>query len=359
MEVDKLSLAIEVLKILFQENDFVSSTVIHQRLIQKGIFHSEKDKVERRRLLRVLHSLEISGYIESRIPEPRGRISQEWKINIKAFPYAISLSEREVLSLLLSTAFIPERYKELSIFNYGLKAIERLSTFLKEEERVLIRKSFKHLPHFSERFVKVKDETLSLIFQAIIERKGVFIKYRNSDPVEIFPLKIFVYNGVMYVSALRKGEYRTYLVNRIKAIELSQNRIPPYLRNKHLGRVFSFSFESPFLMGIKLPLEYVKNEDIKSEVLLYPTQFFIEKSKKFIKIYLVGFLNRMFISWLLIDDIVGFIPPSEEMIEIARRKKLKVQYEKLSLRKCINEKRFNEFRFLLKDFLQDRIKKLV
>ena len=356
MEIDKLSLSIEILKILLKENRFVSSTFIHRQLVREGIFHSECDRVERRRILRVLHSLETSGYVVSKIDSPKGKVPQEWKINLKAFPYLISLSEKEVLSLLLAITFVPERYKKLSVFKHGLRAIDRLSLFLQEEEKELIKESFEHLSHFSERFVEVDDKTLSLIFQAIREKRGILVRYRNSNLREIFPLKVFVYNGVMYVSALRDKGYRTYLVNRMKVIELTEKKIPDYLRKRYVGKAFSFSFESPFLMGIKLSSDYVKEEDIEKGVLLYPTQFFIEKRGDFVVVYLVGFLNKMFVSWLMIDDVVGFISPSEEMIKIAKERKLNRQYEELSLKMHVNKRRFNSFRNLFRSFLIEKEK---
>ncbi len=356
LEMDKLSLSIEILKILLKENCFVSSTYIHCQLVRKGFLYSESDRIERRRILRTLHSLEMAGYVESKITNPKGKIPQEWRVNLKAFPYTVSLSEEEAFSLLLGTAFIPERYKKLSIFEHGLKAIDRLSLFLEEKEKQLVRESFEHLSHFSERFVEPEDETLSLLFQAIRERRGILIKYRNSVPIEVFPLKVFVYNGVMYVSALKGKKYRTYLVNRIKAVQLTKNKISDHLRERYIRKTFSFSFESPFLMGVKLPLDYVKKEDIDKGVLLYPTQFLIRRDKDSIEVYLIGFLNRMFVSWIMIDDVLGFIEPSKEMLEIAKRKNLDKHYDDLSFRIHVNKRRFDGFKKSFKNFLREKEK---
>ena len=94
--------------------------------------------------------------------------------------------------------------------------------------------------------------------------------------------------------------------------------------------------------------------DYFSEPQIFPTQFFFEKEKKDYLIYLVGFLGSRFTSRFLVEEVLEIIPPSQEMILMAKEQKLKKKYPNLSFGLEENKKRFLLFVEEFRSFVEQR-----
>jgi len=354
-EVSRLTLFIEIVSFLLRKGDFVTTTEIHEFLYRKGILKDNSPKSsERRRLNRTFELLEHEGYIESKHINPKGRIPQEWKINKKALPYLTSLSEEELVSLLTLMAFIPENYKKLSIFEPILGLINRLSEEIDEEKKKRIENSFPYESQFLERFVKFDDKNLKQIHNAILNGKALIVRYKDSDCFKLFPLKVFVYNGILYVGGIdSKKEYKTYHLGGLKIIDETNETISEFLRKKYEKSNFAFEDEKPFLFGIRVYPEW--RMEFFEEPVIFPTQFFFQRNKDDYLIYLVGYTGSRFTSRFLVEEVIEIIPPTNEIIAKAKELKVKEKFSAVTLSLRENKKRFKLFVEELGEFLNQRV----
>jgi hypothetical protein len=354
-EVSRLTLFIEIVNFLLRRGDFVTTTEIHEFLYRKGILKDNSPgNSERRRLNRTLEFLEQEGYIESKHINLKGRVPQEWKINKKALPYLTSLSEEELVSLLTLMAFIPESYKKLSIFKPLLGLISRLSEEIDEEKKKRIESSFSYEFQFLEKFVVFDDRNLKQIHNAILSGKALIVSYKGSECFKMFPIKIFVYNGVLYVGAINnRNEYRTYYLAGLKIIEELDESISQYLRKKYEKATFTLEEEKPFLLGIRV---YAK-EGMKyfEEPVIFPTQFFFKQEGESYLVYLVGYTGSRFTSRFLVEEIIEIIPPTSEIIAKAKELRVKEKFPVVTFSLRENRRRFKLFIEELEEFLNQRL----
>ena len=352
--VDRFELSIEILNFLLQKAEFATTTEIHKYLYQQGLLESLSPRSkERRKLNRVLGFLESQGYIESKHINLRGRTPQEWKVNRKAFPNLAHLSEEELISLLTFMAFIPENYKKLSVFKPMLKLINRLSEKIDTEKRKLIENSFIYEPQFVERFIPFDDKNLKQIHNAILNKKALIVSYKRSNYFKLFPLKVFAYNGVLYVGGIDANEeYRVYYLGGLKIIEDVNETISEFLRNKYQGTNFLFEYEKPFIFGVKIPSKPAMNFFENPEI--FPTQFFLQKGRDYYLVYLIGYTGSRFTSRFLVEEILEIIPPSMEIIDKAREVKLKSRFPLVTFNLKDNRKRFKAFMEEVEEFLNQR-----
>jgi hypothetical protein len=110
--------------------------------------------------------------------------------------------------------------------------------------------------------------------------------------------------------------------------------------------------EKPFLFGVRVALK--GGMDYFSEPQVFPTQFFFKKEKEDYLIYLVGFLGSRFTSRFLVEEVLEIIPPSQEMILMAKEQKLKKKYPNLSFGLEENKKRFLLFVEEFRSFVEQR-----
>ncbi len=114
---------IEVLKYLSEnESSFISTTEIQDKLTLRGVLSGTNPSADRKKLNRTLSDLLQAGYVESRFDNVRGRKPQMWRLNVKAVPYLVSLSEEELLSLFTLISFVPRKYRNLEVLEPGLRA---------------------------------------------------------------------------------------------------------------------------------------------------------------------------------------------------------------------------------------------
>ena len=353
-EVRRFSICMEIIKFLLQKNDFVSTTGIQEALYRKGILKDNyPEGSERRKLNRALEFLEQEDYIESRYPVAKGRKPQEWRVNLKNLPYLVSLTEEELISLLTLMAFVPENYKKLEVFEPLKDLIARLGKGIDSSKREIIENSFSYENQFLEKFLRLDNKNLLPVHQAILNRNSLIVKYKGSNPFELFPIKIFVYNGILYLGAINEEkEFRTYHLAGIKIIDFGKKQVPKYLYRKYKNTAFAMEHEKPFIFGIKVSLKdsllYFKNPTI------FPTQFFIQTEKEYYLIYLVGYTGSRFTSRFLVEEIIEIIPPQNEMIEKAKSGKLKEIHPGLSFGIKENQKRFKTFIRDFESFINQR-----
>jgi hypothetical protein len=357
-DITKFKLAIEVLNFLLQKGEFVSTPEIQKHLVSLGFLESSlPTSKDRKRLNRILSFLESQGYVESEKINPRGRTPQRWRINQNALPYLVSISDEETVSLLTFATFVPETYRNLPVFSPFLELLCRLNKRLDESKKELVENSFVYETQFLEKFVPFDHETLMQIHKAIIENKSLRVRYKNSDAFKIFPLKIFVYNGVLYVGALREDKiYRTYYLSGLEILEELNETLPKFYRKKFEKVTFTLEEEKPFLFGAKVALK--EGINFFSEPQIFSTQFFFKREKSGYLIYLVGFLGPRFTSRFLVEEIIEIIPPSREMAEMAKELRLREKYPDLSYSLNKNRKRFLTFMREFSLFVEQRVKVL-
>ena len=351
----KVSLVIEILKVLAErEGDFLTTTEIFDTLCTRGVLDRTSERAERKRLHRALNDLLVEGYVERRFGKFKGKKPEEWRLNLKAFPYIVSYSQEELISLFLLTAFVPEKYKKLEILKPALKAIDRFGRIIEHEKKKLAEESFLHLPTPVERFSLIDGGTLKLIFQAIVERRGVFVTYGKRQK-EILPLKVFGYNGNLYLSALdaKTKEYQVYLMLKLRAHHLTSTELPLFYRKKFKNTFFSFD-QNPFILKIHLPADYYTSVLPEHKVFLYPTQFYYEVKRDIVEVLLVAYPTYRFASWIILDELKGIFPPNEKDIALAKEKKLKKIYEGLTFSLQENKSRFRIFKESIQRFLKER-----
>ena len=354
----KTKLIIEILKLLSEKGEeFLTTTEIFELLRRRGILSKKtpkEEKQERKRLQRALNDLFEEGYVERRFGEHKGKKPEEWRLNLRAFPYLVSYTHEEVMSLFVLTAFVPKWYREFEVLKPALKAIGKFGKVLDAEKKEIARESFLYLPTPTERLSAIEGNTLKLLFQAIVERKGILVTYKNLQK-EIFPLRIFTYNGNLYLSALdKKGRnYRTYLLHRLKVHQITKTELPLFYRKRYKDLFFTFDRE-PFILKILLPADYYKDVFPEYEILLYPTQFHYRVNKDVTEVLLVAYQNYRFASWIILDEIMAISPPNENDLSIAKKKNLRKNYPDLSFSLRENKRRFNLFKKFLQEFLEKR-----
>jgi hypothetical protein len=355
---DRFEISLEILKFLLQKSEFVTTSEIHEYLYRRGFFENLSPRgKERRQLNRVLGFLESKGYVESKYIEPKGRVPQEWKINEKAFSTLIHLSEEELISLLTFIAFIPNSYKELSIFKPTLGLVNRLSEKIDSEKKKIIEESFSYEPQFLEKFVPLDDEIVKKIHNAILNKKALIVSYKGSNYFKLFPIKIFLYNGILYLGGIDGDKiYRTYYLGGLKVIEILDESISEFLRKKYKGINFAFEDENPFLFGLKIyfrpGIGFFKNFK------MFPTQFFMQKRRDYYLVYLVGYTGSRFTSRFLVEEIKEILPPSVEIINKAKEINLKKEFPFITFSLKENRKRFRVFIEEFEEFLKQRIEAL-
>ena len=142
---------IEILKFLLEKNRYVKTADIQGFLENRELL--TKSYTSNRRLLqKYLENLEYEGYVVRKYEKTKGRQSQEWKINSKSFPKIVGISDKELISLLIATSFMPDDYKKLSFLSDIEDIINRTAFEIDEEKKEIIENSFKYVPEFHEKF---------------------------------------------------------------------------------------------------------------------------------------------------------------------------------------------------------------
>ncbi len=356
-EHHRVEFLLEILKILLQSGNFIKTRDIHKQLFLRGLLSDTNPAgKERRKLNRALQFLESIGYAESKYPEIKGRKSQEWRANQRAFPVLTSITEEELTSLLTFSSFIPENYKHLEIFKPFVNLIKRLRKEFNREKLERIEFSFVYEPQFLEKFVDINQKELKMIYHAIIEGKSLIVSYKGSDFFKIQPLKVFVYNGIMYLCALIENKtFRTFHISGLKIIEEHPEKPDRFLFKKFRKTTFLFEEEKPFLFGARVAfkdsLSFFKNP------LLFPTQFHLEKEEdRHFEVFLVGFTGYRFASRFLVEEIIEIISPNKQIINTAKQEKVTENYPELSYSLKENQKRFQSFLKTLDTLIKQRQK---
>ena len=349
---------IEILKLLLEKNTFVKTADLQRFLENRGLL-TKSYQSNRRLLQKYLENLEYEGYILRKYEKTKGRQSQEWKINSKMFSKIIGISEKELISLLITTSFMPDEYKKLSFLSDIENIINRTVFEIDDEKREIIENAFKYVPEFHEKFSKINPFLLDKIFKGIFEKKYIKVWYQNRF-IKIAPIKIFLYQGILYIGGIDEN-------NRLKNLKFScitsvletNDKVSEFFIKKYRDKNFGFEDEKPFIFAVDIPNWYVRCEDLDT-IKLMNTQFFAEENGEFIKIYLIGYTGWRFPSRVFVPHIERIYKPDENILKTAKRykKQLKQLDEKISFSLKKNLKRFNEFLEDFKYYLEQRKKLL-
>ena len=334
---------IEIIKLLLEKNSFVKTADIQKYLESQGLL-TKSYQSNRRLLQKYLENLEYEGYIIRKYEKTRGRQSQEWKINSKSFPKIVGISEKELISLLITTSFMPDDYKQLSFLSDIENIINRTAFETDNEKREIIENAFKYVPEFHEKFSKINPYLLDNIFKGIFEKKYLKIFYKDKW-IKLAPIKIFLYQGVLYLSAINQENKKINLkISCITSIIETDEKVQEFFIRKYRKLNFGFEDEKPFIFAVDIPNWYLRCEDIQTTKLIN-TQFYAEENEENIRVYLIGYTGWRFPSRMFVPHIEKIYKPDEEILETAKKfkKQLKQIEEKISFSLKENLKRFEEF----------------
>ncbi|WP_456419202.1 helix-turn-helix transcriptional regulator [Thermovibrio sp.] len=349
--MEKLTLIVEILKLLIKTNSTLSTGELHSKLYSEGILPPTDDRVARRKLLRALNTLLELGYLEE---VGDGKVKR-WKLNQDRFKFLSSYTRDELISLIVLFSFFPSHYRDLPFFRKAFEAISRFEKELNDEERELLRFSFERIPNVNERCVNLEPELFKSIISTILENKGAYLQYRGKV-YKLFPVKFFTYNGLFYIGALTPKGYRNFLVSRIEHYEPLNQEISLDEKKKKVKETFEIPDEEPFLFGALLPDSYATEKEIERGIKFSPYQFFIEKRKGGIAVYLVGFTGKRFASWFLTEKVLELYPPDTEIIEMAKNFGVKELVPKLTFQLQVNRQRFKTFKATALKILKGRLR---
>lgn len=345
---------IEIIKFLLEKNSFIKTADIQKFLESQGLLGKSYSS-NRRLLQKYLENLEYEGYIIRKYEQTKGRQSQEWRINPESFPKILSLSEEEIISLLITTSFMPDDYKRISFLKNIENVINRTAFEIDNENKEIIENAFKYVPEFHEKFSEINTEILNKIFNGIFKKKYLKIIYNNSWK-KIAPLKIFLYQGILYLSAIDEENNKiTLKLSCIKMVSETSEKAQEFYIKKYRKLNFGFQDEKPFIFAVDIPKRYLRCEKLESSKLLN-TQFYAEEKKENIKVYLVGYTGSRFPSRMFVPHIEKIYKPDKEILEITKnfKKQIKQIDEKASFSLKENLRRFNEFLEEFKYYLEQR-----
>ena len=357
---------IEIVLYLLKRNSWTKTKDIQNYLEEKGIL--EKSSSSNRRLLgEYLKNLEYNGYIISKYEETKGRQSQEWKINPNYFKDIISLSNEEKISFFTAFNFMPDWYKTLPFFKSLHSLLTKISLKQEKKDFEKIAYKFKYVPEFHERFSEVRQEILDKLYEAVIEEYPVVISYQNKDKLKvIFPIGIFLYNGLLYLKSIDITDNNTYKILKVDCIKsvLKDQNITENLKNQlrikakiYQDTVFKFETEKPFFFAMdinKSILGCSKPEDFK----FLDTQIDIKEIEKDkLRVYALGFTGWRFASRIIVPYVLKFYKPNKEIIDVAKKHKaeLKKTHTDISFSLKENSKRYDSFLETYKKVLEERL----
>ena len=345
---------IEIIKLLLEKNRFVKTSEIQKYLENQELL--TKSYASNRRLLqKYLENLEYDGYIIRKYEKTKGRQSQEWKINPNSFRTIIGISEKELISLLIATSFMPDEYKKLSFLSDIENIINRAAFEIDEEKKEIIENSFKYVPEFHEKFSNFNPYLLDKIYKGIFEKLYIKIIYKDQW-LKIAPIKIFLYQGILYISAINDNNQKVNLkFGCIKNVILTNEKVQEFYIKKYVKQNFGFEDEKPFIFALDIPREYMICEDLKDSKLMN-TQFYAQENGENIKVYLIGYTGWRFPSRMFVPYIEKIYKPNEQILEIAQqfKKNIKQVDEDISFSLDKNLKRFNEFLKIFEYYLEQR-----
>jgi len=281
----------------------------------------------------------------------------EWSLNPKKFKFLSGFTRDELISLIVLFSFLPSHYRELPFFSKAYETIGRFEKELTYEERELLRFSFERIPNINERWVYLEPELLRKVIGTILDNKGAYLGYRGKS-YKVFPVKLFTYNGLFYIGALTEKGYRNFLISRIEFFEPLKDEISLEDKKAKVNETFEIPDEKPFLFGILLPHDYATDREIKRGIKFSPYQFFIKRVKEGILVYTVGFTGKRYASWFLTESVLELLPPSEEIVSLAKELNVKEIAPKISYQLQPNLRNFKKFKRKVAELLENRIKVL-
>ncbi len=346
---------IEIIKLLLEKNRFIKTKDIQIAIENQGLLNKSPQS-NRRLVQKYLENLEYEGYIIRKYERTKGRQSQEWKINPNNFQKIISISNKELISLLIATSFMPDDYKNLNFLSYIENIINRTAFEIDDEKKEIIENAFKYVPEFHEKFSKINPELLDKIFKGIFNKEYLKVYY-DYHWKEIAPIKIFLYQGILYISAINKENKKINLkFGCIKSVIETDKKVKEFYIRKYRKQNFGFEDELPFLFAVDIPKWYLKCENIHTTKLMN-TQFYAEENGENIKVYLIGYTGWRFPSRMFVPHIEKIYKPDEEILETAKRfkKQLKETDEKITFSLKENTIRFNIFIEIFGNYLNQRL----
>jgi len=361
---------IEIIIYLLKANDWKKTADIQNYLTKIGILAGKNPHSDRRLLSVYLNNLEYSGYIEPKYIDEeeykhRGRISQEWHINKRVFRDIISMNEEEKFAFFTTFNFLPEKYsKTLPFFEILRNLLARLSFEFNETMKEKIESAFKYVPDFNEKFSKVDSEILNKIYKAIIEEKAIRIVYeRKNNILKLFPMGVFVYNGLFYLKTIdiNSEKYKLLKIDCIKSISFEdlnpdEEKILRIRSKIYADTAFKFDNELPFIFAFDIEKSNIGCSSLE-KFRFIETQFHIEEvDNKNLRVYAIGFTGWRFAGRIIVPYILKFYKPDEKIIEIAKKYKKEIEknYKDISFDIKENEKRYEEFRNTYLLVLQER-----
>ena len=348
--------------------------------IQEKLFGSRDARSpERRKLQRVLNSLENEEYLESEGDE-RGRKGKRWRIKRDALRGLEYLSEEERRSLMMCFIFLPIGYKS--------ELVERLKYVLSKvsggsDTGSVLSECIGKYVEFEERYTKVNIDVISKILEGLERRvKGEDVVLRfgyNNKQRIVVPLKLFSYEGLIQLTgwelsdedAVKNRFPKSFVVAymwNVEVLKLEDSRrfgkiyesdkdiIEKISKELGKSRNFPLSNEEPFIFEVKL--ERINEDLVDKDYKISPSQIGKIDPKTW-RAVLVGYTStRYAFRFLNIKHVKRIIKPTEKFFNDYIDKAIKEGYEDLPKDFKENLRRFNMFVKKLKKTLEKKSKLL-
>ena len=344
--------------------------------IQEKLFGNRSARSpERRKLQRLLNSLEYTGYLESEGDE-RGRKGKRWRIKKGALKGLEYLSEEERRNLMIGFIFLSIGYKSELVGR--LKHVLSKVSGGSDTEGVLSECIGKYV-EFEERYAKVNIEVISKILEGLERRvkgENVVLRfgYKNKQRI-VVPLKLFSYEGLIQLAgwelsdknAVKSRFSKSFIVAYIQSVEVlkledSSRFGKIYESNKEIieqvskklreSKNFPISSEKPFIFEVEL--EKLDKDLVYRDYKISPSQIGKIDPETW-KTVLVGYTSsRYAFRFLNIRHVKKIIKPTRTFFNDYVDKAIEEGYEDLPEDYEENLERFNKFVEKLKKTLDEK-----
>ena len=356
---------------------WITTAKIHDKLYVKGLLKDKDAKsLERRKLQRLLKSLSMAGYLESR-GASRGRGGKVWRLKRDALAQLEYLGSEERRKLMLSYTFLPVGYKDKFVKDVK-DALSRVSGGIITGN--VLEECLGKFIEFEERYAEVDTNTLLKILEAIektVEGEEIILKFHYKNRLRlVVPVRLFSYEGLLQLSAwelsdknaVEKEFTKAFIVALIEAPEIlsltSADRLGKIYEKdcvkikkvvERLRRRGNFVApdEEPFIFSVEL--EKIDNALIERGYKISPLQIGEINPKKS-EVALVGYTSKRYaFRFLNVVQVKRIIRPTEhffyEYVERAKEE----GYAKLPKGFRENTRRFKRFIKELRSVLHQKL----
>jgi hypothetical protein len=342
----KLRMLLRILDIFHAYGEINAGRIL-KILDAEGFFSADKKEDSKRRLLNYyLSELEALGYIGLK-GEGRGA---RWYLKKNIFKDGCFLLDEQKALFVLSILNSEDLF-----FNSTFEELANLMSKLSLSPKLLGHLSLDpHVRYFWGVNVQKILPIVSKIILALEGQRYISALFKGEKVYHsLLPISLGMRRGRVYLVAIegKTGKRKVLPLEKIDQISLKDNRY----KGKHFPSASPFLTlpnEEVFIFGMELNKKIPYNTDLLSFSRLI---FHYEIEGDILrKIYMVGFTGEYFASRFVLFLNRNLIPPSVEIIRIAKKKKVDKLFPGLSSSVEVNRERFDKFLERMHRFIEEK-----